>query len=210
MRRIYYPARGPSGSIVERHGAQALSPDEVGMQRQLYAYDRRRAPALCDAAMGSTLGRLRAAPVLQSFRLWLVGSRLEPGKELSDIDLVLSPRGDCALSDGGIEEALWHCRHFGLYAADVPCLIDPCFRVAGPTLFRVPLQPDAVLQTSKLFSPKLARLVREGRIQQYRRFGRFSIEYMRKAEETEYYAKLPTGAFDGSRASYLRPAVELT
>jgi hypothetical protein len=66
------------------------------------------------------------------------------------------------------------------------------------------------LQTAKLFSPKLARLVREGRIQLYRRFGRFSIEYWRQAGETGFYSKLPRRRFEGVLCPYLRPAIEIT
>jgi hypothetical protein len=108
-----------------------------------------------------------------------------------------------------IERALWHCRNFGLHESKPACLIDPCFRSEGPALTLVPLHPQAVLQTCKLFSPKLAKLALKGQLLQYRRFGRFSNEYLRRAEDTDYYGKLPSRIFDRSPSTYLRPAAEV-
>ena len=159
--------------------------------------------------MWRILGELRAASVLSPFRLWLVGSRIDPGKESSDVDLVLSPRAGFFLSDAIIEQGLWYCRNFGLYAANPRCVLDPCYRAGGPSLAIVPLRPDTVLKTTKLLSPKLAKLVLDGRIPQHRCLGRFSIEYLRRAEDTDYYRKLPSRMFDGSLSSYQRPAVEV-
>jgi hypothetical protein len=162
-----------------------------------------------DADLWRILGELRAASVLDPVRLWLVGSRVEPGKVSSDVDLVLSPRAGFALSDCLIERALWYCRYFGLYVADPQCVMDPCFRAGGPAETIVPLQPDTIIQTLKLLSPKLARLVAAGQISQYRRAGRRSIEYVRRAGDTDYYKKLPKRNFDGEPSPYLRPAVEI-
>ena len=40
--------------------------------------------------------------------------------------------------------------------------------------------------------------------------GEISIEFLRRAEDTGYYGKLPREDFDGSRWPYLRPAIEVT
>jgi hypothetical protein len=182
---------------------------EIHMHRRLFGFDEKQLAPVSDADMWRILRELRAASLLKPFRLWLVGSRVDPGKD-SDVDLVLSPRPSFFLSDAIIERALWHCRNFGLYVANPRCVLDPCFRRGGPTLAVVPLQPHAVQQTCKLSSPKLANLVLNGSISRYRRFGRFSIEYLRIAEHTGYYGKLPSRVFDGSLSPYLRPAVEIS
>ena len=179
------------------------------MQRRLFGFDRKQIAPVSDADMWRILRELRAASVLEPFRLWLVGSRVDPGMESSDVDLVLAPRAGSLSSDVIIERALWYCRNFGLYVANPPCVLDPCFRHGGPTLASFPLRPDTFLQTLKLFSPKLAKLVLDGHIPKYRRLGRFSIEYLRRAGDTGYYGKLPIRVFDGSLSSYLRPAVEV-
>jgi len=138
-----------------------------------------------------------------------VGSRLEPGRTGSDIDLVLSPRPCTLPSEHLIERALWYCRENGLYEAIPACLIDPCFRVDGPTVALVPLRPHVRIKTVKLLSPRLADLVMRGRIREWRRVGDVGIEFVRRAEDTDYFGKLPRGDFDGSRWPYLRPAIEI-
>ena len=214
LRRLN-PVRGNLQKAVADAGApNVLTADLLQMHAQLYHFDKLQMVAVSDAGLKTLLHQLRATAVLDPFRFWLVGSRLEPGKDWSDVDLVLAPRTQSTVSDESVERALWHCRNFGLHGGGESgsshqcCLIDPCFRCTGPALEQVPLEPQTVLQTSKLFSPKLAKLTAEGRIKQYRRFGRCSIEYLRKAGDTDYYAKLPR--LDGSGASYLRPAVEIT
>jgi hypothetical protein len=189
--------------------AREITPIELGMHHHLFGVNANHVAHLNDAAMWRTLRELRSAPELERFGLFLVGSRLDPGNETSDIDLVLSPRPGSAFTDRLIERALWHCRDYGLYGADLARLIDVSFRKEGPSFRAIPLPPDRVLQTAKLFSPKLASLVNEGRIQHYRRFGLFSIEYWRRASETSFYQKLPQQQFDGSLCSYLRPAIEV-
>ena len=181
---------------------------QLDTRRRLFGLHEQDIAPVSDAQMWRILGELRAAPVLQPFRLWLVGSRVESGKASSDVDLVLSPRVGYALSDALIERALWYCRYFGLYAAKPACVLDPCFRAGGPTLAIGPLQPDTVIKTIKLFSPKLAKLIRDGQISEYRRIGRCGIEYIRRASDTEYYRKLPSRAFDGVPLPYLRPAID--
>jgi hypothetical protein len=186
-----------------------MTPIELRTHRRLFGFDKKQIAPVPDADMWRILGKLRAASVLEPFRLWLVGSRVDPGKESSDVDLVLSSRAGFFLSDVIIEQGLWYCRSFGLYVANPRCVLDPCFRAGGPTLALVPLRPHTVLQTTKLFSPKLAKLLLDGRLPQYRRLGSFSIEYQRRAEDTDYYGKLPSRVFDGSLSSYQRPAVEV-
>jgi hypothetical protein len=39
--------------------------------------------------------------------------------------------------------------------------------------------------------------------------GDAAIEFVRRAQDTDYYGKLPRGDFDGSRWPYLRQAVEI-
>jgi hypothetical protein len=198
--------REPGRDLTAPH----LTAIALRMQRRLFGFDKKQLTPVSDADMWRILRELRAASVLKPFRLWLVGSRMHgPGNESSDVDLVLSPQGDISLSDAAIERALWYCRSFGLYTANPRCVLDPCFRPAGPGLVLVPLRPHTVVRTFKLFSPRLAKLVSEGRILRYRRVGRFSIEYLRRAKDTNYYGKLPTREFDGSVSPYLRPAVEV-
>ena len=165
--------------------------------------------ALPDSAMWSFLRSLRADSEFEPFRIWLVGSRISPGREQSDIDVVLSPRPGVPLSDRTIERGLWYCRHHGLYGTSVPCVVDACFRVDGPTLDAKPLPPDAILRTVKLFSPNLAREILAGRITEYRRMGCFSIDYLRRAGETQFYHKLPKRSFDDLLSPSLRPAIEV-
>jgi hypothetical protein len=179
------------------------------MQAQLFGLSKSRMIPVPDADMWSVLRELRAASELAPFRLWLVGSRVELGNNASDIDLVLSPRVGFSLDDRSIESALWYCRHYGLCEANPQCVIDPCFRIHGPTLGIAPLRAATVLQTVKLFSPKLSLLVAAGRIKDYRRLGRFSIAYLRRAKEADYYGKLPRRQFDGFQSAYLRPAIEI-
>lgn len=186
-----------------------LSAREFGMQRRLFGPDIKRLAAVSDAGMGRVLRDLRAASELQSFRVWLVGSRVQPGRSGSDVDVVLSPRAGTSPGDHLIDHALWYCREYGLYGATSTCVIDPCFRMGGPTVAVVPLRPDAMIKTVKLFSPRLARLVTRGRIREWRRSGDVSIEFVRRAGDTDYYGKLPSGDFDGSLCCYLRPAIEI-
>jgi hypothetical protein len=193
------------------HGtAPELTPSERRMQRHLFGIRAKQIAPVPDAAMWCILRELRSAPELERFGLFLVGSRLDPGNSASDIDIILAPRPASAFTDARIESALWYCREYGLYRANPACLIDPSFRHQGPSFRAVPLLPGTVLQTAKLLSPKLARLVREGGIQHYRRVGRFTIVYWRQAGETSFYQKLPVRPFDGVLCPYLRPAIEVT
>jgi hypothetical protein len=179
------------------------------MHRLLFGIDKRQLTPLSDSDLWRILRGLRSHARFDPFRLWLVGSRVDPGHESSDVDLILSPRLRVPPGDAVIERALWHCRNFGLHLAKPTCVIDPCYRAQGPALARDPLRPDTIMQSIKLCSPKLARLINDKSIQQYRRLGRFSIEYLRPAQNTDFYGKLPTGVFNGKNEPYLRPAVEV-
>lgn len=163
-----------------------------------------------DTEMMELLGVLRESAALRGFRLWLVGSRVEPGRCTSDVDLVLSGIPGTVPRYPRVEEALRHCREFGLYGTDVSCVIDPCFRVSGPTLTVTPLAPDAAVSTVKLLSPRLAALAARGSFLRWRRVGNFSIEFLRRAADTDFYDKLPQKDWGGLRWRYLRPPVELT
>jgi len=186
-----------------------LTPIEQDMHQRLFGSAARRIQPVSDAEMWCVLRELRTASELDPFRLWLIGSRAEPGNNTSDIDVLLSPRDDAPLSDSVIERGLWYCRHYGLYLAGRTCVLDPCFRAEGPTLEVTPLQHDKSLQTIRLFSPKALREVTAGRIRQYRRLGYFSIEYCRRAGDTGFYRKLPTQSFKSMESPYLRPAIEI-
>ena len=186
-----------------------LTQRHLDMQRRLFGPHVKRVGPVSDAGMGSVLRDVRAASELQSFRIWLVGSRVQSGTVGSDIDLVLSPRAGIHPSDPLIEQALLYCREYGLYGATPPCVIDPSFRGCGPTLALIPLRQRAVINTIKLLSPRLADLVRRGRIQECRHLGEVSLEFLRRAEDTDYYGKLPNGLFEGSLCPYLRPAIEI-
>ena len=107
--------------------ALRLTARGLGMQRRLFGPDIEGLPPVSDAGLGHVLRDLSAASELQSFRIWLVGSRLEPGRTGSDIDLVLSPRPGTLPSEHLIEHALWYCREYGLYGSAPSCVIDPCF-----------------------------------------------------------------------------------
>jgi len=190
--------------------ASRTAPLELRMQAQLFGISKEEILPISDAQMWRVFHELRACYELEQFRIWLAGSRVQPGNDDSDIDIVLSPRPGLSPDDATIERALWHCRNYGLYQANPACVIDPCFRTRGATLDLVPLQPLLILQTIKLFSPRLMRLVVSGRLQEYRRVGFFSIEYSRPAKDTDYYKKLPKRVFDGRLLAYLRPAIEIT
>ena len=159
--------------------------------------------------MWRILGELRELSATEPFRIWLIGSRLEAAKQFSDIDVLLSFRPGRVANERMIESALWNCRYYGLYQAQPRCVIDACFRDEGPTIDVTPLRPDTILQTYKLYSPKIAQLAMGARISRYRLFGQFSIEYLRAASETNFYERLPRRAVDGSVWPYLRPAIEL-
>lgn len=180
------------------------------MQEALYGSSARGGIPVSDTAVWQMLEALRKAEALVSFRIWLVGSRLEANEVESDVDLVLSPRMGTRPTDRQVERALWSCRHYGIEAMDPICIVDPCFRLAGPTLNVVNLPADAIVSTTKLLSPGCWRDVSEGRIRRYRLSGRFSVEFSRPAAETTYYAKLPVFIRDGVISRYLRPAVEVT
>jgi hypothetical protein len=192
------------GWITLRHNAR-----QRDMHRRHFGPLTRRAVAVSQESVHRALGDLRAAPQLQSFQLWLVGSRVHPGHDGSDVDLVLSPGIGFKKDEQLIADALWYCRDYGLYGAEEACVIDPCFRSAGPQRDRVPLPPDAVVRTIKLLSPGLTKLVMQRRIQQWRQCGDIGLEFVRRAADTSYYAKLPQGDFAGARCRYLRPAVEI-
>jgi hypothetical protein len=186
-----------------------LSARGLRMQQRLFGPGLRGLAPVPDARLWHILRDLSAAPELSFFRVWLVGSRLASGRTGSDVDLVLSPRPGTLPSEHLVERALWHCREYGLYGVEPACVVDPCFRLAGPTVTLVPLLPDARIKTVKLFSPRLADLVRRGRIRECRRVGDVSIEFVRRAGDTDYYRKLPRKDFDGSRRPYLRPAIQV-
>jgi hypothetical protein len=192
-----------------RRLALRLTARGLDMQQRLFGPDMQGLAPVSDAELGRVLHDLRAAAELRSFRIWLVGSRLEPGRTGSDIDLVLSPRAGTWPSEHLIGQALWYCREYGLYGAIPACVIDPCFRVDGPTVDLVPLRPHVTIKTIKLLSPRLADLVTRGRIRESRPVGEVGIELVRRAQDTDYYGKLPLGDFDGSRWPYLRPAAEI-
>jgi hypothetical protein len=131
-------------------------------------------------------------------------------RTISDVDLVLCPAPGTRPNDHAIELALLHCRQYGLYGSDAACVIDPCYRQAGPTVARTPLFPHTRIRTIKLFSPRLENLINRGRIREFRCVGEVGIEFVRRANETGYYAKLPRENFDGQVLPYLRPAIEIT
>jgi hypothetical protein len=188
---------------------EVLTTIELGVHRRLFGQHAKCVTAVSDSEMWRVLLALRPNPNLDSFRIWLVGSRVDPGRFESDIDVVLSPRAGFPLSDQIIERALWYCRNYGLYVSNPPVVVDPCFRAAGPTVEFKALRSHSILKTIKLLSPKLTQEVLAGRIRKYRRLGYFSIEYCRRAGDTHYYAKLPQRSFEGSRSPYLRPAIEV-
>ena len=61
------------------------------MQQRLFGPELRLLGPVSDADIGRALRDLRAAAELDSFRLWIVGSRVDPGQEGSDVDVVLAP-----------------------------------------------------------------------------------------------------------------------
>lgn len=186
-----------------------LTKRQLAMQHRLFGPHVRDVARVADASVGRVLRELAGAPELRSLRIWLVGSRLTRGRTSSDTDIVLSPCVGTTPSDHLVERALWHCREYGLYGAVPACVIDPCYRVSGPTVAVTPLRPHTRITTVKLLSPRLVALVASGRIREYRQFGSFAIEYLRPAHETSYFRKLPRGNLDGSVFPYLRPAVEI-
>ena len=187
--------------------------EERRMQDALFGAAAAGIPPVPDGEMWRLIQQLREARELAPFRIWLVGSRTEPGHERSDIDLVFSAKPTLAPDDLQIDDALRHCREFGLYSATPACLFDPCFRIGGPkgpsAGAELALPPDEPVRTVKLFSPNLMRQILARRIRAYRRIGRCSIEFVRDAGDSSYYRKLPKKTFDGELSAYLRPAVEI-
>jgi hypothetical protein len=186
-----------------------LTPRLRAMHERLFGSAVQGLAPVSDAEMARVLHDLRSAPELDSFRLWLVGSRVEPGKNSSDIDIVLSPRLAVLPGDQLVENALLYCREYGLYGGTSRCVIDAFFRAEGPTVALTPLAPTALIRSVKLYSPRVVAVLHQRRIEQWRRVGEVSIEFVRWAVDTDYYRKLPRRDFDGSHASYLRPAIEI-
>lgn len=184
-------------------------PEVFFMQMKLYGPDTQRIAPVSDSAMWGLLRELRASHELEAFRIWLVGSRVEPGHQGSDIDLVLAPRSGFSPVDEIIEHALWYSRDYGLNRSDPACRMDAVFRAGGPSVEVSALPPDTVMKSIKLFSPCLMKDVLSGRVHEYRRLGRFSIAYSRRAADMTYYHKLPLRHFDGLLVRYLRPAIEV-
>ncbi len=122
---------------------------------------------------------------------------------------MLSPGTGFTADDQFVADALRYWREYGLYGTEDACVVDPCFRRNGPTQRRVPLPPDAMITTVKLLSPNLVTLVRQGRIRAWRPCGDVGLQFVRRAADTGYYAKLPLGVFAGASCRYLRPAVEI-
>jgi hypothetical protein len=186
------------------------TPDVLLMQKRLFDCAVTRLYSVSYAAMWRRLRALRETPELAGFRLWLVGSRLEPeGQEESDVDLVLSPGSAGAPGDAAIDAALWFCRQHGFWGGDPPCVIDPCFRQAGPRQVLKAMEPDVPLLSVKLLSPRLLGLAQAGGLSAWRRVGRYSLEYQRPAGAASYYAKLPKGTFAAGQRPFLRPAMEV-
>jgi hypothetical protein len=186
-----------------------LTPRATHLHKTLFGLDKMRVVPVPDSVMAHVLVNLRGASELAKFRMWLVGSRLRAGRLQSDIDLVLSPRYDSLPSDQEIEQALWYCREFGLYGLTPPCVIDPCFRTCGPAVDVAPLLPNTIMKTIKLLSPRLMNLIMAEGLRDYRRVGDLAIEFVRLAQDTDYYKKLPKRVFAGSLSPYLRPAFEI-
>jgi hypothetical protein len=194
--------------------ATRLSPCEVS--RELRQMHQRLFPRVSadtvidDINTRRILRKLRAAVELSAFRLWLVGSRLQAKRASADLDLVLSPQPKALINDSLVDSALVYCRTFGLYEAEPSCLIDAAFRWHGCCVALKPLEPDSVIHTVKLLSPRILKLVADGGIESYRRVGHFSIAFGRRARDLDYFTKLPKGFFDGRPSRYLRPAIEVT
>jgi hypothetical protein len=193
-----------------RQAVMRLTAPALSMQQHLFGPGIRGLAPVSDVAADRVLRELSAASELRDFRIWLVGSRLEPGRAESDIDLVLSPRPGAWPGEPLIERALRHCREYGLYRAAPACVIDPCFRAGGPTVALVPLPPQLRIRTVKLLSPRMADLVTRGRLPECRRVGDVSLEFVRRAGDTDYYRKLPRADFGAASRPYLRPAIEIT
>ncbi len=201
---------GPWDPVVaESHWRRyRASPVVMRMQMQLFG-PRARRMAVSDVAIWRFLRALRSAAELDPFRIWLVGSRVEPGNLNSDVDLVLSPREGFPPADDAVERALWHCRSRGLYASSPVCVVDPCFRPGGPATAVAALHSGFLLAGVKLLSPRLLREAVSGQLEGCRPVGRFCVGYSRRAGDTNYYHKLPVGQFGGAQFPYLRPAIEI-
>src|SRR5271170_7810401 len=122
-----------------------VTPEQLAMCRDLFPAERGTQRPLSDDDMWRTLHKLRSAPELRPFSLYLVGSRVEAGHETADIDLILSPSPGSPFSDLRIERALWRCRAFGLHQTRPVCLIDPAFRREGPSIRVAPVAPERIL-----------------------------------------------------------------
>ena len=188
--------------------ASLITADVLAMQMRLYGLRTERRAPVTDADLWALLRELRASRPLDPFRLWLVGSRVEPGREKSDADVVLAPAGNERPPDETMEQALWSCRVAGLSGSTV-CAIDPCVRLNGPALVVTRLHADMMLKSIKLFSPTIMLQVLQGRLRNYQRLGRFCIEFDRRAGDTDYYSKLPLRTIDGVPSPYLRPGIEV-
>jgi hypothetical protein len=186
-----------------------MTSEVLAMQIRLYGFKLDEIQPVSDILMWSVLRELRNCRPLDLFHLWLVGSRVEPKRDNSDIDVVLSPRSVALLPDEIIDNALLYCRSYCLYGSTPRCVVDPCFRVHGPSTDFAALKPDSLLKGVGLLSPyRIGELI-SGRLSGCRKVGRFSLEHRRRAGDANYYRKLPRAMFEGLQSAYLRPAIEV-
>ena len=167
--------------------APELTPIEHRMQSHLFGVNAKQVAPVSDAAMWYALRKLRDASEVERFGLFLVGSRLEPGNQVSDIDLNsgalprlqplvrpgLNVRSGIAVSMGYIEPI-----------HPVSSILAFVEKGRASELSRSCLAGFCKLRSCSHQSwPDLS--VKDA-FQHYRRFGRFSIEYWRQADETGF------------------------
>jgi hypothetical protein len=167
-----------------------------------------------DSQVMEVLSLIKNHPQLQYFRLWLVGSRLEPNRFFSDVDILLTPtsnyeKTNMSVTKHDIEQALWLCRSVGYEASKNHCVIDPTFEWRLPLVNRIELLPNTVAHKIKLLCPYLYQQVKLSKITEFISVGKFCIEYERSVSQTNYYLKLPSAFFKGKEEKYYRVAREI-
>jgi hypothetical protein len=157
------------------------------MQKKLFTREG-RSPRPKDLAQ--LKDRLKGYRVLKPFKIFLIGSLLNPSRKPKDIDLLLVRRDFSRLTLRNVENALMLIRQDGINAR---IRIDACFRNTHADTLAGRLHPMQKMRTWKLEDPMLTYSLRIGILDRYRRVGRYLIVTQKQAYASSYYNKLPQG-----------------
>ena len=188
--------------------AQDRAHHVAAMQRELYGPPpkglRLRRPS-AKALQRLVIG-IDRTHLLETFRIWIVGSVLLKLNRAADLDLLLTRRDDRRISIVELELALYALHRIGRYEAAVQ--IDSCFRTSKGDALGGILPADKLVKTWRIESPHTGADIDQGRMRHARRVGHFLVVSFRKAAEINYFQKLPLLS-DSLRNRFLHPGVSI-